>query len=76
MMTSESASLARISAYVAENKRKSALEAEKLQNRAVEVKTKNHEGKLGQTTTSESRRLDCIYDNETLGFENDPLNSL
>lgn len=34
------------------------------------------DGRQGQTTTSESRRLDCIYDNEPLGFEKNPLNEL
>ena len=54
-MTSESASLARISAYVAENKRKSALEAEKLQNLVVKAKIKNQgESQQGQTIDSES----------------------
>lgn len=28
-----------------------------------------------QETTSESCKLDCIYDNEPLGFEKDPLSS-
>lgn len=32
-------------------------------------------GHNGQTTASESQRLDCIYDNEPLGFEKDPLTS-
>lgn len=76
-MTTESESLARISAYLAENKRKPALEAEKLQNLAIKAKVGECEdGQQGQTTTSEIRRLDCIYDNEPLGFEKDPLNEL
>lgn len=76
-MTIESESLARISAYLAENKRKSALEAEKLQNLAIKAKVEECEdGQQGQTTASESRRLDYIYDNEPLGFEKYPLNEL
>ena len=46
-MTNESISLDQISAYVAENKRKSALEAEKLQNMVVEAKIKNQEKATG-----------------------------
>lgn len=37
-MTAESECLAQISAYLAKRKRKSALEAEKLQNLAIEAK--------------------------------------
>lgn len=29
-----------------------------------------------QITASESQRLDCIYDNEPLGFEKNPSNEL
>lgn len=29
---------------------------------------------MGQETTSESQMLDCIYDDELLGFEKDPTN--
>lgn len=32
-------------------------------------------GQNSQTTISESRRLDYIYDSETLGFEKDPIAS-
>ena len=35
---------------------------------------KNREGHYGQTSASESQRLDCVYDNEPLGYEKDPLN--
>lgn len=31
-------------------------------------------GRQDQTIASESWRLDCIYDNEPLGFEKNPLN--
>lgn len=52
-MTTESESLARISAYLTKNKRKLALEAEKLQNLAIEVKVEECEdGQQGQTTNS------------------------
>lgn len=60
---------------MAKNKRKSELEAEKLQNLAIKAKVEECEdGHQGQTTASESWRLDCIYDNRPLGFEKDPLN--
>lgn len=76
-MTTESESLARILAYLVENKRKSTLEAEKLQSLAIEAKVKECEdGQQGQTTALESLRLDCIFDNQPLGFEKDPLNEL
>lgn len=35
----------------------------------VEDYEKTGDGHFGQTTTSETRRLDYIYDNEPLGFE-------
>ena len=58
-------------------KEKSALEDEKLQNMAVEAKMNNQgKGQQGQTISSESRRLGCIYENDTLVFEKDPLNSI
>lgn len=76
-MAIESESVARVLAYLDENKRKSALEAEKLKNLAIEAKVEEYEdGQQGQTTASESRRLDFIYDNEPLGFKKDPLNEL
>lgn len=42
---------------------------------AIEAK-EGEDGRQGQTTASESRRLDCIYDNEALGFEKNLLNEL
>lgn len=72
-MTAESESLARISAYLAENKRKSIMERKRLQNLACEAECLD-DGRLDPTTDSESRRLDCIYDNEPLGFEKNPQN--
>jgi hypothetical protein len=71
--TAESESLARISAYLAENKRKSILQRKRLQNLACEAESLD-DGRLDQTIASESRRLDCIYDNEPLGFEKNSLN--
>lgn len=70
-MTAESESLTQISAYLAENKRKPILERKRLQNLASEAESLD-DGRLDQTTASESRRLDCIYDNEPLGFEKNP----
>src|ERR1044072_3100502 len=76
----------KISAYLAENKRKTALEAE-IQNmafKAIGTKAKNKaeiaspEGNNlpppndGQTSTPMDQRLDAIYDQEPLGFEKDP----
>ena len=69
----------RISAYLAENKRITALEAESVdhQNMVVEaVNDQSKHGLRGQETALESRRLDCIYDEEPLGFEKDPSISL
>lgn len=68
-MTAESESLTQISAYLAENKRKSILEKEL----AYEAEGLE-DGRQDQVTASESQRLHCIYDNEPLGFEKKPLN--
>lgn len=70
-MIAESESLTRILAYLVENKRMSILERERLQNLACEAKGLE-DGRLDQTTASEIRRLDCIYDSEPLGFEKKP----
>lgn len=67
--------LARILAYLDENKRKSPLEGKRLQNLALKAK-EGEDGRQNQKTASGSRRLDCIYDNEPLGFEKNPLNEL
>src|ERR1051325_7259 len=76
----------KLSAYLAENKKKTALEAE-IQNmvaQAIDTKTKNNAAKAspegtyltppneGQTSTPMDQRLDAIYDQEPLGFERDP----
>lgn len=72
-MIAESESLAQNSAYLAENKRKSILERKRLHNLACEAESLD-DGRLDHTTASEIRRLDCIYDNEPLGFEKNPQN--
>jgi len=48
----------KITAYVAEIKEKAALEAEIEQE---------------EYSSIENQRLDCIYDDEPLDFENDPM---
>jgi hypothetical protein len=68
---SESQAWAKISAYVAENRINMALEASLFQeNMAVEATDQNN-GKL----VPEMQKLDCIYEDEPLGFEKDPLSS-
>jgi hypothetical protein len=68
---SEPQTWAKISAYMAENRIKIALEASMYQeNMAVEANNIDH-GK----EVPELQRLDCIYDEEPLGFEKDPLSS-
>lgn len=74
-MNVESESLAQISAYLAENKRTLTLERERLQDLAFEAK-EVEDGRRDQITTSESQRLDCIFDNEPLGFKKNPSNEL
>ena len=74
-MTAESKCLARFLAYLAKNKRKSSLEGERLQNLSLEAK-EGEDGRQDQTTNLEICRLNCIYDNERLGFEKKPLNKL
>lgn len=63
-MTTESRSLAQISAYMAENRINLALEADVSHNMAFETNVKSSDnrggGPMGQTTASESWRLDCI----------------
>ena len=75
-MMPESNALARILAYVAENKINLALEAEENSNMAPEAIMVEKLGEPSQTTASESRRLDCIYEEEPLGFEKDPRDSI
>lgn len=75
---SKSCFLAQILAYVAENKVTVGLEAEFQEMMAIEAtKFENFEsGQHGQEITSESRRLDCIYDDKPLRFEKDPFTSI
>ena len=83
---SKSLFLEKISAYLAENKRRAALEAE-VTNMAIEtiddtihttgpgehfIPKPHDEQVLGEQL---EQRLDAIYDEEPLGFEKDPLAS-
>ncbi|KAK2395777.1 hypothetical protein QL285_057482 [Trifolium repens] len=65
----ESNAWARITAYMAETKLNTALEADVQQNMVVEAKVEKDGNPAPQI-----QRLDCIYDDEPLGFERDPLN--
>ncbi|CAJ2645601.1 unnamed protein product [Trifolium pratense] len=70
----------RITAYAAENRIKMALEAISSQeDMAVEANV-NLEDKLAleasDVNNGEKQRLDCIYDDEPLGFEKDPHSSI
>ncbi|WJX45837.1 hypothetical protein P8452_32687 [Trifolium repens] len=65
----ESSAWARITAYMAETKLNTALEAEVHQNMATKAKVESN-----GTSVPQTQRLDCIYDEEPLGFERDPLN--
>lgn len=71
-MMSESSALARISAYVAENKLIMTLEVklyEMMVVEATEFEVNKEIIHSGQETTSKNHMLDCIYDDEPLGFE-------
>lgn len=61
----------KITAYVAENKLKSAKEAEINEKATIEVVPEDFDGDL-----IEDQKLDCIYDEEPLGFEEDPMGSI
>ncbi|KAK2456506.1 hypothetical protein QL285_003866 [Trifolium repens] len=65
----ESSAWARITAYMAETKLNTTLEADVHQNMATEAKVESDGISMPQ-----AQRLDCIYDEEPLGFEKDPLN--
>ena len=67
----EATAWARITAYMAENRLNTAFEAESQQNMAVEAKIEDHENK-----ETKDRRLDCIYDDEPLGFEKNPISEV
>jgi len=60
----------KITAYVAENKSNMAKEAETLQKEVVETLLEDANDDL-----VDDQRLDCIYDDEPLGFKEDPLGS-
>lgn len=76
----ESEALSCISAHVAKNKIRAALEDEAHQKMVVEaiimqiVETLESD-KDGQTTASKRRRLDPIYDDKPFGFEKDTIAS-
>src|SRR4051812_17585377 len=91
LIMSESAFFEKISAYVAENKRQAALEAELSSTKIDTVLIKEGITELEIRTSFElpegtvpveeiireepSQRLDAIYDEEPLGFEKDPMAS-
>src|SRR3954464_8286096 len=91
LIMSESVFFEKISAYVAENKRKAALEAELSNTKMDTVLTKEGITELEIRTSFElpedtapdeeiiregpNQRLDAIYDEEPLGFEKDPMAS-
>jgi len=58
----------KITTYVAETKEKSALEAKIEQEEYIKSINDNF-----QYSSMKSQRLDCIYDDEPLGFEKDPM---
>src|SRR4051812_40618812 len=91
VIMTESSFFEKISAYIAENKRKTALEAE-LSSMTVEAIQKKGEAPSpgihfipqppddtvqDDKVSSEevNQRLDAIYDEEPLGFEKDPMAS-
>src|SRR3954467_5164813 len=91
LIMSEFAFFEKISAYVAENKRKAALEAELSSTKIDTVPIKEGITELEIRTSFElpedtvpveeiireepNQRLDAIYDEEPLGFEKDPMAS-
>ena len=75
----ESSFFEKISAYMAENEWKAALEAE-VDSMAAEVNKTGGDGSKGspfeeQEIVDVDQRLDAVYDKEPLGFENDPTDS-
>src|SRR3954469_19189514 len=91
LIMSESSFFERISAYVAENKQKAALEAELADVKVDTIQIKEEIAELEVHTDFEhskdtildeeimdegsNQRLDAIYDEEPLGFEKDPMAS-
>lgn len=75
-MMSKKSALAHISAYVAEIKLIAVLEAgsqEMMDVEATVFEVHKEFGQNDQEITSESLRLDCIYDDKPLRFDKDPL---
>jgi len=70
LMTTEPNVWEKITAYVAENNEKAVLEAEIEQERSIKDADDDF-----RFSSIESQRLDCVYDNEPLGFEKDPMGS-
>jgi hypothetical protein len=62
--------LDKITAYVAETQLNTAKEAEILQKEVIETTVEDATDDL-----INDQKLDCIYDNEPLGFEEDPMGS-
>jgi len=60
----------KITAYVDKTKEKAALKAEIEQEEFIKNANDNF-----QYSSIENQRLDCIYDDEPLGFEKDPIGS-
>ena len=60
----------KITAYVAETRLNTAKEAEILQEKVIETPTEDATDDL-----LDDQKLDCIYDDEPLGFEENPLGS-
>ena len=84
-MTSKESALEKITAYIAENKLKEALEAE-VKFMAVEADKENSDKQCPQRDVAEDhdnnqmgewqhQKLDAIYDEEPLGFEKDPVST-
>jgi hypothetical protein len=68
LMTTEPNVWEKITAYVAENNEKAALEAEIEQERSIKDVDDDF-----RFSSIDSQWLDCIYNNEPLGFEKDPM---
>lgn len=83
-MMSELHALKKISAYIAENKLNSALEAEAnmaveagdkqvLEDFVMSIDPKTLDKSVEHKEDINMQRLDCIYDDKPLGFEKDPM---
>lgn len=77
MKMSESKAQERILAYVAEIIMNMDLEANSdIINVVPEATSTKNISRMGQTIALESRRLNCIYDDDPLGFEKDPRGNI